>query len=111
MSAHAEKAEVFIDGNTLVEWMRGYDTNLKTKGRCLANDAKCLESMVDAHNFFGYVLGVHDATNWKYSTPDGVMDNQLCAVVSKYLKAHPERWSYSAYSLVIDALKEAFPKK
>jgi hypothetical protein len=43
--------------------------------------------------------------------PAGLMVGQLAAVVSKYLKNHPEKRSEPAVDLVIKALKEAFPLK
>jgi hypothetical protein len=54
---------------------------------------------------------VYDATESLYNVPDGVNMEQLVAVVFKYLKKHPEKWNESAASLVIKALKEAFPLK
>jgi hypothetical protein len=33
---------------------------------------------------------------------------EICAIVSKYLKQHPERWNEPAFDLVIDALKQSF---
>ena len=48
---------------------------------------------------------------WQHSVAMGITINQISAIVSKYLKNHPERWNESAAVLVIDALVEAFPLK
>lgn len=61
--------------------------------------------------FLAYVAGVYDTLSFAFSTPDGVTVGQICAIVSKYLKNHPERWSEAADLLVVDALREAFPLK
>ncbi len=42
---------------------------------------------------------------------NNVSVNQMCAIVTKYLKIHPEKWNQCASELVIEALKEAFPKR
>lgn len=92
----------FFSGNKLVERMREFektDTNVK--------DA----NMADATDYMGYVTGVYDATEYSYNSPEGITRGQICWIVAKYLKEHPERWSESAATLVIDALKEAFPFK
>jgi len=43
--------------------------------------------------------------------PAGLMVGQLAAVVSKYLKNRPEKWSEPAVDLVIKASQEGFPLK
>jgi hypothetical protein len=40
-----------------------------------------------------------------------VKQGQIAAVVSKYLKNHPDKLSDPAASLVMKALGEAFPKE
>jgi Rap1a immunity proteins len=64
-----------------------------------------------AYIFGSYILGVYDATESQYSIPHGANKGQIIAVVSKYLKAHPEQRGDPAASLVMKALGEAFPKK
>jgi len=59
----------------------------------------------------GYITGGNDATYFMYNMPNGIELKQLLAIVTKYFKAHPESWNDSAFMLVIEALKEAFPKK
>jgi hypothetical protein len=103
MSAHEAQAQTaFTTGNQLVSRMQEYEKNDKEEGS---------SSYFNSGLFVGFVDGVHDATHSKYSLHRGVTVGQLCAVVSKYLKEHPERWSEPASLLVIDALEKAFPKK
>jgi hypothetical protein len=99
-----EAQAYFLEGNELVKWMRGYDS-MQT-GACTEN-----ECVANAFMFLGYVIGVHDATSFSYSKPAGIIRGQVVVVVSKFLKEHPERWSEPAFVLVIDALKETFPRQ
>lgn len=60
----------------------------------------------------GYVIGVHDAHNEvSFSSPNEITQNQVIAVVKKYLENHPEKLHYAAPDLICLALQEAFPKK
>jgi hypothetical protein len=93
---------VFVAGNDLVEMMREYDK--WEKGDPHAD-------LVDATHFLAYVTGVHDATWYKYSVPAEATRAQLAAVVSKFLKQNPKKWSHSAFYLVEQALTKAFPKR
>jgi hypothetical protein len=96
-SYHTALAD-FFDGNRLKEWM---DEKEQENG-----------SRFEAGLFNGYVAGVVDAGNEiLFCTPDGVTAGQFTAVVTKYLKENPEKWNLGASSLVIDALKVAFPCK
>jgi len=62
--------------------------------------------------FKGYVGGVVDLGNGiLFCTTTGVTRGQFTAVVAKYLKNNPEKWNDSADSIVVDAMKEAFPCK
>jgi hypothetical protein len=92
---------VFL-GNELVELMREYDKN--ETGASGVNYLKLGE-------YGGYVMGVCDATTEPFNAPTSVTKGQICAVVSKYLKNHPERWSEPAAFLVIKVLQEAFPNR
>jgi hypothetical protein len=66
---------------------------------------------VDVYEHSAYILGVYDTSSVLYNIPGGVNAAQIIAVVSKYLKNHPEEWNKPAAELVVKALKEAFPKK
>jgi hypothetical protein len=103
MSAQeAQAGGAFVTGNKLVKWMQANE-------ECDKNEKDC--PYFDSGMFIGYVTGVMDATHWMHSIPTGVMAGQLYAIVSKFLKEHPERWSEPGDSIVIDALKKAFPKR
>jgi hypothetical protein len=94
----------FITGNRLVELMREYDKDEPGISSSKVN-------LVRVGVFLAYVTGVYDAMSFAFSTPDGVTVGQICAIVSKYLKNHPERWPESADLLVVEALRESFPLK
>jgi hypothetical protein len=95
-------ADYFVVGNDLVEYMREYE-------KIERGDTSAMLSL--ASRYTGYVTGVYDATRFQYSYPPNVTRGQLCAIVAKYLKEHPERWNQPASDLVIEALKQAFPKE
>jgi hypothetical protein len=94
----------FITGNRLVELMREYD---KYEVGISPGEV----NLVRVGVFLAYVTGVYDAMSFAFSTPDGVTVGQICAIISKYLKNHPERWPVSADLLVVEALRESFPLK
>jgi hypothetical protein len=98
--AQSVHAGYFYEGNGLVKAMREYE-KAETK------DRDTDYSM--AWQYRGYVIGVHDATDLMYGPKQNVSERQICAIVAKYLKAHPEKWNEPASDLVITALKEAFP--
>jgi hypothetical protein len=94
----------WLDGNQLMERLREWE-------------AVTERSTADADLFFGtgmyigYVLAVWDAeaSRDRVCSSGNLGANQIGAVVSKFLKAHPERWSESALTLVGEALVTAFP--
>ncbi len=43
--------------------------------------------------------------------PSNVTDDQICAVVGKWLDEHPEEWNKPGNELILNALIQAFPKK
>jgi hypothetical protein len=87
----------FVSGNRLVELMREHDRD----------DPQAIE----AGEYGVYILGVCDATRLLYNIPEKATIGQIAAIVSKYLKDHPEKWGEPASDLVIKALQEAFPLK
>ena len=102
-----EAAADFYKGDKLVALMNEYD-----RGIAGAEGV----NWSDAGRYMGYIIGVYDALSQAeellgvaWSNPDKVTAGQACTIVSKYLKKHPERWNEWAVTLVIDALKEAFP--
>ena len=100
--AHAPALAAFYSGNDLVALMREMDR---------ANAGGSEVSFVKAREYGAYIVGVFDAVEFRLDVPDNVTKGQVIAIVSKYLKNHPEEWSYSGVSLVIKALTEAFPSK
>ena len=96
--AFSEAHAVFYSGNKLVTIMREYEKFHPN-------------TFFEVGEYMGYILGVYDTTKFLYSTPDNVTAGQIMAIVSKYLKNNPEKWGEPAYSLVINALQEAFPLK
>ena len=61
----------------------------------------------------GYIAGVYDAYKGAGSLsrciPDNLTLGQLTAVVENWLKSNPEDWHFNANSLVLLAIKEAWP--
>jgi hypothetical protein len=55
----------------------------------------------------GFVLGVWDS--YDHATPKEVSLEQMCRVVAKHLREHPERLHLKADMLVRQALSDAFP--
>ena len=88
----------FTNGNELYQWLEEYE---KPKG-----------SNFESGLYGGYVAGVVDAGNGiLFCTTSGVNRGQNLAVIAKYLKNNPEKWSQSADVLLINAMKQAFPCK
>ena len=67
----------------------------------------------------GYVAGVFDShiyeiqkqhpglfASWINACTDGWTDNQLAAVVDKYIRAHPDRWHFDAAELVLRGIAD-----
>jgi hypothetical protein len=86
----------------LVELMREYD-----RYEAGVNDVNGFECGI----YFAYIIGVYDVTNILYDPPNTATKGQIIAVVSKFLKKNPERWSEPASLLVVEALQKAFPLK
>jgi len=59
--------------------------------------------------FMGVVSGVVSlGTGW-FDIPEGVSFTQVCAVVGKYVEAHPEMWGESAGYVAVRALRGKWP--
>lgn len=85
----------FTDGNELYQWMLEKE---KQNGSFKSG------------LFNGYVAGVVDlGDEFLFCLTAGVTRGQYSAVVSKYLKNNPEKWNKAAETIVVNALKEAFP--
>jgi hypothetical protein len=90
----------FMTGNDLAKRMRAYD----------AQRFQTVEEKLRAAFYFGFVIGVFDSNSMNFNANIKIKPHQIGVIVSKYLKEHPERWHEPAYLIVIDALKQAFPK-
>jgi hypothetical protein len=102
LASTVEAQQVFHDGNDLVKLMKEYE-------KAEAKDPNT--NYMEVRHYGGYILGVHDATTILYGDMGGVPIQQILGIVSRYLKTHPDKWNGPASDLVIEALKEAFPKK
>lgn len=88
----------FTDGNELYQW--------------LLEDEKQNGSPFQSGLFKGYIGGVVDLGDGiLFCTTKGVTRGQFTAVAAKHLKNNPEKWNKAADTIVVDALKEAFPCK
>ena len=92
----------FDTGNDLVLNMREYEK---------ANANVPNSDYFKAAYYMGFVTGVCDATSHFYDAPANLTKNQLFAIVAKYLKENPEKWSQPGSLLVIEALRKSFPKR
>jgi hypothetical protein len=62
--------------------------------------------------FMGYVAGVFDLSDdyYLYPVKPKPTIRQICSIVAKYLRENPKEWDSPADSLIVKALKKAFPK-
>ena len=86
----------FTDGNELQRWMLQDEAPNGTK--------------FESGLYKGYITGVVDLSNGVlFCTTPGVTRAQNVAIVTKYIKANPEKWNLPANVLVVDAMAEVFP--
>jgi hypothetical protein len=92
-------------------FLLGHDLQSKLQNEQTINEGRAtLEQGMDYSVASGYVLGVSDSLNGvAFCVPSQATKGQMVAIVIKYLNDHPDRWQYTAHSLVKDALLEAFP--
>ena len=93
----------FWDGTDLVEGLIEYEKGQEGKD---FNPGKSIKYM-------SYVVGAVDGleVQGELCIETGVKDSQVLAIVAKYLKANPEKWAQSGYSLVKEALKPVWACK
>jgi Rap1a immunity proteins len=89
-------------GNELVETCKTY------QGIGTPSDGICLGYISGTNDGYRYALKLRGLKP-DYCYSDNVTNGQLVKVVVKYLNDHPERLQYSADSLILDALFQAFP--
>lgn len=81
-------------GNELVQW-----------GKDNPDGSKFIDGV-----YMGYISGIADFSNGiLFCAPVGATNGQNVAIVSKFLKNNPERWTESAPSLIVAALSAAYP--
>jgi len=110
----AGAAPVTLDGNTLLPQC---EAAVKMANGVTARNT-------DASYCLGFVNGIMVmAYDWQASAKqskltflpclplDGMTSGQALRIVTKYLKAHPEKLHRDAHILVVEALTEAFPCK
>ena len=84
------------DGNELHQWQKA-DEDLSI-------------SPYKAGLYMGFIVGIVDLGNGSlFCAYPNVSREQSGAVVTKYLKAHPEQWNEPAAGIVVRAMREAFP--
>jgi len=91
-----------IDGNKLLADMREFEK---------AENNDPTTNYQQAYFFVGYVTGVYDSSDDVYFYPAKPTIAQVCSIVSRHLKDHPDKLNGPADLLIIDALRKAFPKK
>ena len=101
-SSVSYSAGSFYLGYTLVEGFKEYEKE--------ADSERDADYQLGSR-YMGYVAGVYDATNYLYDADDSVQLGQLCSIVGKYLKDHPKKCDKLDSELIVEALKEAFPKQ
>jgi len=100
----ADLIQSLSDGNALLERCEAYlsDTGSAAKGNvCFGY----VTGVVDVHNVFVS----NNEMNPFWCAPDGINSSQLVRIVTKYLQEIPEALHFSASSIIIFALRDAFP--
>lgn len=92
----------FYSGHDLVKYMKEFE---KAETPSLHP-----ENWEHVGFFVGFVVGVWDSHESEFSKAE-VSRGQVCTVVMNYLKNHPEEWHLTGKTLVLKALRIAFPKK
>ena len=93
----------FFDGNKIYDYWKSFN---------LPTDQKTDTDMYKAAYFMGYVTAVYDSSaNLIIKDTEGVTVQQLCDIAGKYLDDHPEKRHESAFTLILAALRDAFPLK
>lgn len=85
-----------VTGNMLMEWV---------------NDSNNTTPNWSSGMVAGFVAGVSDSTSESLCIPSNVTNNQLEAIVTKYLIANPEIWNIPASDIVVKALSNVWKCK
>lgn len=95
-----------LTGSEIMEFIKSYD-QCEDKGCNPGDSARSLAFMM-------YVTGVIESpyNTWSdFLLPPGITRNQICSVVSKYIKEHPEMSGEGAAMLIMKAIIHTFPNK
>ena len=110
------QAALDFPGTTFADYAKAYDKS--------AEGARMMtfKELSNSGTFIGYIVGINAALsavnsvpstsrgNKKlYKLPDNAKAQQMFAVVSKYIKEHPDMLHFPASVIVVNALKDAFP--
>ena len=98
--ASPASARYYVDGQALGKLMAEYEK--------VQQGAKDADPEL-AGQYLGYIRGVTDVYDYKVCVPNGTADEALAAVVTKYLKAHRNKWYRPALTLVYASIQEAYP--
>lgn len=94
----------YYKGNDLKSWSDGSEKI--AQGTAQGTDYQ------DSARFGAYIAGISDSLNGSFfCIPIGSELGQLRAIVRKYLVNNPEKWGFSAISLVGNSLVQVFPCK
>ena len=78
-------------------------------GEKLINDIKSDDLSANAYAS-GFIIGVN-YDNREICIDEGVTGDQLIQITKNYLEKHTDSWKYTASSILIFAVKEAYPCK
>ena len=98
-AAAPSHANSFMTGNEL--YTRCQSTLRENIDICSAY----IGGVVDGQNVITSTLSI----NGVFCEPEGVTVQQLMDVVARWLRQHPEKRHYTAASLTLEALDDAFP--
>ncbi len=93
-------ARYYVDGTVLGGLMAEYE---KFRDGDKSADAEL------AGKYIGYIQGVTDVYDYKVCVPNGTKAADLADTVTRYLKAHRNKWYRPALTLVYASIQEAYP--
>lgn len=97
-------AEFFKNGSDLSKEALAFDR--VAEGRASSADFQ------QSAAFNGYIAGAVDVLHRiNICPPSGTTLDQIASIVSKYLKAHPERWGNPGEAIILNSLRPVFPCK
>lgn len=102
--AHSSSFAQIYNGQDLAKYAASYERVTDHRGKDI--------DWENANVFFGYVSGTYDTNSPKqYCPPLYVTLGQLSSIAASFIKAHPEKWTYSGNEIVKQSFEQAFPCK